>query len=331
MAPCRLRSMATSRAAACDAGVWPGGSSPTRVDLEITVAYHDYYKKPDHTTEAEGIRIATWDHETIGSLAREFDSVLISYCMGEHAVRLVRRPAPRSTAHPGLLRPDLHRGLRARQRRPRSASRPSTSARSDSGRSRSRRGDFFLCAHRAQERYYQGVLSAMGRINPLTYGRPMILEVPYGIYREEPTAGDRPISRLVGDAPVKKILWFGGIYPWFDARGLVDAVARVNRRLPVKLIIVGARNPFNFHPDLLAKHQELAEYVGSPGISRPRHHAGLGRFPPPGGLVPRRRPRGDGQPARRGERASRGGPGWSTSPGRACPSRPTAATPWARS
>src|SRR5262245_56090177 len=59
-------------------------------NLEITVAYHEVHKEPDHTSEADGIRIGTWDHDTIGSLAREFDSVLISYCMGEHAVRLVR-------------------------------------------------------------------------------------------------------------------------------------------------------------------------------------------------------------------------------------------------
>src|SRR5262249_13615254 len=126
-----------------------------------------------------------------------------------------------------------------------------------------KRGDLFLCAHRAQELYYQGVLSAIGRINPLTYGRPMILTVPYGIYRDRPRADDRPVSRLVGGA-AKKVLWFGGIYPWFDARGLVDAVAGVNRRRPVRLIIVGARNPFNTSPDLLAKYRELAEYVRRP-------------------------------------------------------------------
>jgi glycosyltransferase involved in cell wall biosynthesis len=232
-------------------------------NLEITVAYHEVHRKPDHTSEADGIRIGTWDHNTIGSLAREFDSVLISYCMGEHAVRLVR-------------------GLRRDQQLILDCYVPiftEVSARDSSELMREqaefvresrfwteplRRGDYFLCAHRAQELYYRGVLSAMGRINPLTYGRPMILAVPYGIYRDQPRAGDRPISRLVGEGPVKKILWFGGIYPWFDARGLVDAVARVNRRVPARLVIVGARNPFNFHPDLLAKYQELAEYVRRP-------------------------------------------------------------------
>ena len=74
---------------------------------------------------------------------------------------------------------------------------------------------------------------------------------------------DRPIARLVRRHG-EEVLWFGGIYPWFDARGLVDAVAMVNRRLSTRLVIVGARNPFNFHPDLLAKYQELADYVRRP-------------------------------------------------------------------
>lgn len=232
-------------------------------DLQITVGFHEHYRKPEHTSEFEGMRIVTWDHETIGALARGFDSVLISYCMGEHAVRLVRALrgdqqlildcyVPIFTEVSARDSADVIREQAEYVREHRFWTEPLN------------RGDFFLCAHRAQDRYYRGVLSAMGRINPLTYGRPMILEVPYGIYREEPVVTDRPITRLVGGGPVKKILWFGGIYPWFDARGLVDAVARVNRRLPAKLVIVGARNPFNFHPDLLAKYQELADHVARP-------------------------------------------------------------------
>jgi glycosyltransferase involved in cell wall biosynthesis len=231
-------------------------------DLEITVAYHDHYEKPNPTTEFEGIRIATWNHETIGSLATGFDSVLISYCMGEHAVRLVRGLrgdqqlildcyVPIFTEVSARDSADVVREQAEYLREIGSWTEPL------------RRGDYFLCAHRAQERYYQGVLGALGRINPLTYGRPMILRVPYGIDRDEPRVEDRPLSRLVGGT-AKKVLWFGGIYPWFDARGLIDAVAMVNVRLPTRLVIVGARNPFNFHPALLAKYQELADYVRRP-------------------------------------------------------------------
>ncbi len=232
-------------------------------EMDITVAYHEAYKKPDPTTESQGIRITTWGPDTIGALARGFDSVLMSYCMGELSVRVSRALrtdqqlildcyVPIFTEVSARDSADVVREQAEFGREIRYWTEPLA------------RGDLFLCAHREQERYYQGALGALGRINPLTYGHPMILTVPYGIDREEPRATDRPIARLVGGAPVKKLLWFGGIYPWFDARGLVDAVAIVNRRRPTRLVIVGARNPFNTHPDLLARYQELVDYVRRP-------------------------------------------------------------------
>ena len=116
----------------------------------------------------------------------------------------------------------------------------------------------------AQRRYYQGVLSALGRLNPITYQKQLLLEVPFGIYRQEPVVKNRPISRLLGRDPARKILWFGGIYPWFDLRNLIDAVALANQSVPVKLVIVGARNPFTQHPDFLAKYLQVEQYAAHP-------------------------------------------------------------------
>src|SRR5579885_3098290 len=66
------------------------GIRSNSAELDITIAYHESYKQPDHTSEAEGIRIATWNHETIGPLASAFDSVLMSYCIGELSARVAR-------------------------------------------------------------------------------------------------------------------------------------------------------------------------------------------------------------------------------------------------
>ncbi len=231
--------------------------------LHVTVVHHESYSRPNPTTESEGIRIATWNHETIAAMAREFDSVVVSYCMGEAAVRLIRG----LQSHQQLILDcyvPIFVEVPARE--------SSDLLREQAGYLREfptwteplRRGDFFLVASAEQERFYRGVLSAMGRINPLTYGRSMLLQVPYGIDRGDPVAEDRPISRLVGDPSVKKVLWFGGMYPWFDARGLVDAMARVNEKRPARLVIVGARNPFNEQPDLLARYHEFVDYVNRP-------------------------------------------------------------------
>ena len=126
------------------------------------------------------------------------------------------------------------------------------------------RGDLFLCANAQQKRFYQGVLAAMGRINPITYGKPLILEVPYGIHRQEPVVRSRPITNLLRGRSVRKVLWFGGVYPWFDLRNLIDAVAIANQELPTALVIVGAKNPFTQHPDFLEKAREIEEYAARP-------------------------------------------------------------------
>ena len=120
------------------------GIQSNATDLDITIGYHDYYRKPGYTTEHEGIRLATWDHETIGSLARDFDSVLISYCMGEHAVRLVRALRREQQLVLDCYVP-IFTEVSAQTAPTRSASRPNTSARSGSGRSRSR-GAISSCA-----------------------------------------------------------------------------------------------------------------------------------------------------------------------------------------
>jgi glycosyltransferase involved in cell wall biosynthesis len=122
----------------------------------------------------------------------------------------------------------------------------------------------FLCANEPQKDFYRGVLAAVGRINPVTYNDDLIIIAPYGVYRDEPEAKEKPISKLIGDEnKYLKVLWFGGIYPWFDVRNLADAVKQVNKTIPAKLIVVGAKNPFNKHPDFIARYDEFIKYVST--------------------------------------------------------------------
>ena len=219
------------------------GIRSNATDLEITVAYHEIYRKPDHTPEFEGIRIATWDHETIGSLARGFDSVLISYCMGEHAVRLVRGLRPRISSSSWTAMSRSSPRSRRATAPTSSGSRRITSARSDLDGAARARGPLPL-RHRAQERYYQGVLSALGRINPMTYGRPMILEVPYGIYRDEPRVTDRPITRLRGRRPGEEDpLVRRASIPGSTPGGWSTRWPWSTGALPARLVIVGRGTP----------------------------------------------------------------------------------------
>ncbi|MDP1809419.1 MAG: glycosyltransferase family 4 protein [Actinomycetota bacterium] len=113
-----------------------------------------------------------------------------------------------------------------------------------------KRGDYFFCANERQKYYYLGVLNTLGRINPLTYRERILEIVPFGV-DHQPAAKTRTVMRgslVAKDAKV--ILWFSGIYPWFDAYTLVEAMPRVIEAEPkAMLVILGGVHPRGHAPD----------------------------------------------------------------------------------
>jgi glycosyltransferase involved in cell wall biosynthesis len=234
-----------------------------KANIEITVAYKEDYRKETFTDKYEGINIATWNAGGLPSLIKGYDTIIISYCMGELSNEVTR-----------LVRPDqqlvldcyvpIYLEISARGSADLAGEYAAFESEVENWAKVLRRGDLFLCANDNQKRFYQGVLAALGRINPATYGEELILVAPYGIYRDKPVQTDKPIDRLMGangKDGVKRLLWFGAIYPWFDLRKLVDAVNIINKTVPTKLIIVGAKNPFNYHPDFVRRYEELIEHI----------------------------------------------------------------------
>ena len=113
------------------------------------------------------------------------------------------------------------------------------------------RGDFFLCSSEEQRLYYLGWLTALGRVNPMaletdpTLAR-LIVELPFGTPGEAPPEAPQRYGVLPGvdaDAPV---LYFGGIYDWYDPDVVLDALPAVLGRHP-GAVIVFVEHP---HPEL---------------------------------------------------------------------------------
>lgn len=113
------------------------------------------------------------------------------------------------------------------------------------------RGDFFLCSSEEQRLYYLGWLTALGRVNPMaleadpTLAR-LIVELPFGTPGEAPPESPQRDGVLPGvdaDAPV---LYFGGIYDWYDPDVVLDALPAVLGRHP-GAVIVFVEHP---HPEL---------------------------------------------------------------------------------
>ncbi len=123
------------------------------------------------------------------------------------------------------------------------------------------RGDFFLYANDAQEKFYTGVLATLGIINQFTYKMDRLLKVPFGI--------DKQATEIKYDNPYKEygvkdsdfvLLWFGGLYPWFDITPILDTLKSFKGD-GLKLVIVGGNNPQNQHPDFVKHYKNTVQYI----------------------------------------------------------------------
>lgn len=123
------------------------------------------------------------------------------------------------------------------------------------------RGDLFLCASAVQRDYYTGVLSALGVINPYTYEQQRLLEVPFGVGPPDgKDAPSNPYERLglTGDDFV--VLWFGGIYPWFDFKPVSTAMLELCLDdSDVHLVVVGGKNPLEPNGILTRGYEQARE------------------------------------------------------------------------
>ncbi len=216
----------------------------------------------------EGVSVVTWTAGSLASLVQSFDTVLVSYC--------------------GRTAPAVLAALQAGQQLVLDCNVPiyvEISARGSTARGREAldseyrafmgmvpavnrallRGDLFACANERQALYYQGVLSALGRVNPVTYGSDLLRLVPYGVHDGPTGARARPIDALTGRPASIKLLWFGALYPWFDISLLLEAVALLNDEgTDVSLTIVGARNPSSTNPDFLATFEAFDRLMLQP-------------------------------------------------------------------
>ena len=115
------------------------------------------------------------------------------------------------------------------------------------------RADLVLCASARQRALWLGHLAAIGRVNPLTYDQSpeldrLVAVVPFGTSASPAPAAGR--AQLLGaDFPGLTdddvlLIWGGGLYPWFDADVLLDAMARLAEGHPrLKLLFLGTRHP----------------------------------------------------------------------------------------
>ena len=127
-------------------------------------------------------------------------------------------------------------------------------------------GDLVLVASDRQRDLVFGMLGALNRVNPLTFGDDLVKVVPFGL-PAEPPAAKGPALRGVHDgigADDFVLLWAGGIYEWFDPLSLIRAVAGLDDDA-VKLFFMGTAHPNPEVPEM-AMGPRAVQLAGDLGV-----------------------------------------------------------------
>ncbi|MCL5986663.1 MAG: glycosyltransferase [Actinobacteria bacterium] len=112
-------------------------------------------------------------------------------------------------------------------------------------------GDFFICANERQRDYWIGMLTTIGRVNPVLIDydpslRRFIDLVPFGLPSYQPVRRKSVIKGIIPgiDSEDFIVIWGGGIYNWLDPITMIRAmkiVAEKNSR--IKLFFLGVNHP----------------------------------------------------------------------------------------
>lgn len=125
-------------------------------------------------------------------------------------------------------------------------------------------GDYFMCASEKQKDYWMGMLSAINRVNPLTYNDNVNLEkligvVPFGLNNEGPIKTKQVLKGIWPgiNKEDKVLIWGGGIWNWFDPLTLIKAMNIVcEERKDIKLFFMGIGHP-NMKTDTTVADQAI--------------------------------------------------------------------------
>ena len=138
-------------------------------------------------------------------------------------------------------------------------------------------GDFFLCANERQRDYWIGMLTTIGRVNPVLIDydpslRRFIDLVPFGLPSYRPLQRRSVIKGVIPgiDKGDFVVIWGGGIYNWLDPITLIRAMKIVaEKNSKVKLFFLGVNHP---NPEVMERRMvnetiNLAKNLGLEGKS----------------------------------------------------------------
>jgi len=236
----------------------------------VTFDFPDWYiKQPDlFNDNFDNIKIRTWSNVSdIISHVSEYNIVIISFCYGSYSEAVCNAITPDQMLILDCYVP-IYVEVSARRSLDRIGEFNNYLSDTRSWNANLERGNLLLCANEAQKSFYLGILYSRAENNPINYeSSDNVIISPFGL-DEKIVDDSKSTQQQLKDRPdVIKLLWFGGVYPWFDISSLIQAVKLVRSTIPCTLTIVGARNPFNSHPDFIKISQQVEEMASSEEFS----------------------------------------------------------------
>lgn len=222
--------------------------------VNVDVAVHNSF--PQELGSHERVKLLNWDQdESFAELINTYDTVVMSYCMGDPSVFVVDNINQNVQLVLDVYVP-IYVEVSARDSHDKPAEYGAYKQDISRHNKVLRRGDYFICANDVQKIFYTGVLGSLGVVNPLSYRQDRIKVVPFGVHNTPAKAQMNPYEALGIAKSDKTILWFGGLYPWFRIEELLEAIKILaNKDSSYKFVIVGGKNPFNNNPDLLRQYE----------------------------------------------------------------------------
>ncbi len=243
---------------------WGLANGLSQNDIKVTVAVPDSYKIEDQNIN--NINIVSWDFNNVIDLCNKYNTVCVLYSRADLMQFLTDNLDPKKVVIIDLYVPIYIESLARKV--PRDINGVNNHLQNIKyWNSAFTRGDYFICANKNQHHLYTGLLSAFGRISPVSKVENILKEVPFGIY-------STPIGNKAKlPAKYKKqngdfvILWFGGIYPWFDIEPLLKTIKDLSdKNSQLKLYVVGGKNPFVKDEQFIKKYKDTVNLAKKMGL-----------------------------------------------------------------
>ena len=234
--------------------------------IDVTILVNESYDLQG-ATSFHGISVAPWSSPAdIAASSREHDALIMSYSMGRKSSTVAKKLHPNTQFILDCYVPIY---VEVSARGSANITNDYKNYFVDLGHYNKslQRGDYFLYANEHQKRFYDGALSALGVINPYSYNTPRLVHTPLGVSNESPAPARNPYQELGLSDDDKVLLWFGGLYPWFNITDLIKAVQELRQQnANLKFVIVGGKNPYNKTRELTKTYQDAVAYCEKEAI-----------------------------------------------------------------